>query len=108
MFIVTRKVETSLQVASSASASAASALAAAPTALFENEVLGGLLHLLRNRNKLNRLMVELDNAMVVRQHFISGWITIFSECAPLLSNLTGIGPLRSLNSDRIDKIEKDL
>ena len=75
--------------------------------LFEHEVLGPLLHLFRRRNKLNRLVVELDNAMVDRQHFISGWTTIFSECSPLILNLAACGPVKALSTDKVDKVEHD-
>ncbi len=51
--------------------------------------------------------MDLDNAMIDRQHFISGWNQVWRECVPIIEKRATLGPAQALGPEQMDKFEKD-
>lgn len=75
--------------------------------VFVNEMLSDVLHLFKGSKKVSRVIVDADNAMVDRHHFIIGWTSIFQQCYDIRSKTAAWGSVRTMSADRLNKLEHD-
>lgn len=74
---------------------------------FVNETLSDIVYLIKGSKKVSRAIVDADNAMFDRHHFIIGWTSILQNCYDVLLKVKSWGGVRSMSADRLGKLEQD-